>query len=106
MREQGLDYFENSRRATYVQREYAIRNPREFDGYGEDCWGMTASDGPGPATIDVDGVERRFFDYRGARRPAWARRRHARALGGRGLAAVRARDRAAGDSLLRRQAST
>ena len=30
MRERGLDYFENSRRATLIQREYAIRNPREF----------------------------------------------------------------------------
>ena len=47
MRDKGLDYFENSRRATYVQREYAIRNPREFACYSKDCWGMTASDGPG-----------------------------------------------------------
>jgi hypothetical protein len=63
MRDKGLDYFENSRRATYVQREYAIRNPREFAFYSRDCWGMTASDGPGPATLKVDGVEREFFDY-------------------------------------------
>ncbi len=63
MRDKGLDYFENSRRATYVQREYAIRNPREFALYSKDCWGMTASDGPGPATLKVDGVERKFFDY-------------------------------------------
>ena len=49
MREKGLDYFENSRRATYVQREYAIHNPLEFALYGKDCWGITASDGPGPA---------------------------------------------------------
>jgi hypothetical protein len=63
MRERGLDYFENSRRATYVQREYAIRNPREFAFYNQDCWGITASDGPGPDTLRVDGVERRFFDY-------------------------------------------
>jgi len=63
MREKGLDYFENSRRATYVQREYAIRNPREFMLYSKDCWGLIASDGPGPATLKVDGVERRFFDY-------------------------------------------
>jgi hypothetical protein len=63
MRDKGLDYFENSRRATYVQREYAIRNPREFAFYSKDCWGMTASDGPGPATLKVDGVEREFFDY-------------------------------------------
>lgn len=47
MREKGLDYFENSRRATYVQRQYAIRNPNEFAFYDKDCWGITASDGPG-----------------------------------------------------------
>ena len=63
MRARGIDYFENSRRATFVQREYAIRNPREFAFYGTDCWGLTASDGPGPVTLKVDGVERQFFDY-------------------------------------------
>ena len=47
MRLRGIDYFENSRRATYVQREYAIRNPRRFAGYGENCWGVSASTGPG-----------------------------------------------------------
>ena len=26
MQKKGIDYFENSRRATYIQREYAIRN--------------------------------------------------------------------------------
>jgi len=63
MREKGIDYFENSRRATYVQQQYAIRNPREFKGYGETAWGITASDGPGPAVLKIDGIERRFFDY-------------------------------------------
>jgi len=63
MRERGLDYFENSRRATLIQRDYAIRNPREFAFYSKDCWGVTASDGPGPATLKVDGVKRKFFDY-------------------------------------------
>jgi hypothetical protein len=63
VRDKGLDYFENSRRATYVQREYAIRNPLEFASYSKDCWGLTASDGPGPATLKVNGVVRRFFDY-------------------------------------------
>ncbi|MGI9037723.1 MAG: glucoamylase family protein, partial [Gemmatimonadota bacterium] len=28
------------------------------------CWGITASDGPGPANRIINGVERRFFDYR------------------------------------------
>ncbi len=62
-RARGIDYCENSRRATYVQREYAIRNPLEFVGYGENFWGLTASDGPGIATRIVAGRERSFFDY-------------------------------------------
>ncbi|MCI0393525.1 MAG: hypothetical protein L0332_15465 [Chloroflexi bacterium] len=63
MRAKGSDYFENSRRATYIQQQYATRNPRHFRGYNKHCWGITASDGPGPATHTVDGVERRFYDY-------------------------------------------
>jgi hypothetical protein len=65
MRDKGIDYFENTRRATYVQQRYAIDNPLKFAGYGKDCWGITASDGPGPDTIKVNGIERRFFDYLG-----------------------------------------
>ena len=65
MRIKGIDYFENSRRATYVQRQYAIDNPLKFAYYGKHCWGLTAGDGPGPDTIDVAGVERHFFDYVG-----------------------------------------
>jgi hypothetical protein len=47
MKEKGIDYFENSRRATYVQREYAIENPKGWVGYDSLCWGFTACDGPG-----------------------------------------------------------
>ncbi len=65
MREKGIDYFENSRRATYVQRQYAIENPLQFTGYGESCWGITASDGPGPNNVKVNGIQRHFFDYIG-----------------------------------------
>lgn len=64
MRRRGIDYFENSRRATYVQREYARRNPRGFAGYGPDEWGITASDGPGPARRAAGGATRRFWGYR------------------------------------------
>jgi hypothetical protein len=63
MRGKDSDYFENSRRATYVQQRYAIENPLGFTGYGATCWGITASDGPGPGTIEVGGRKRRFFDY-------------------------------------------
>jgi hypothetical protein len=64
MREHDSDYFENSRHATLAQQEYAIRNPRHFEGYGEFAWGLTASDGPGRATRRIGGRSRRFFDYK------------------------------------------
>ena len=64
MRAKAIDYFENSRRATYVQQAYAIRNPKRFTAYGEHLWGITASNGPGPATRRVNGVSRRFLGYR------------------------------------------
>lgn len=63
MRRHDSDYFINTRHATYVQQEYAIRNPMGFVGYGEHCWGFTASDGPGWFKQTVDGREREFFDY-------------------------------------------
>ena len=63
MREHGWDYFENSRRATYAQQEYARRNPNEFKGYSDVCWGLTACEGPGPCELTIDGVKRVFFDY-------------------------------------------
>ena len=62
MRGKGIDYFENSRRATLVQQQYAIDNPADFAGYGELCWGITASDGPGPAEL-TDQRGGRFFGY-------------------------------------------
>jgi hypothetical protein len=61
MRERGLDYFENSRRATYAQRDYAIDNPMGWTGYGKTSWGLSASDGPTDDTLTV----------RGQRRPVW-----------------------------------
>jgi len=63
MRDKGIDYFENSRRATYVQQQYAIDNPLKFNGYGSHCWGITASEGPGPGTIKGNGIEHQLFDY-------------------------------------------
>jgi len=62
-RRTGIDYFENSRRATHVQRQYGIANPLGFAHYGEHCWGFTASSGPGPAVLTVNGVRRTFYDY-------------------------------------------
>ncbi len=63
MREKNSDYFENSRRATQIQQQYGIRNPLGLACLGELTWGVTASDGPGPAVKRIAGVERVFFDY-------------------------------------------
>ena len=62
-RKLGIDYFENSRRATLVHQQYGIENPLKFAHYGEYGWGLTASDGPGPAAVKVKGIERTFFGY-------------------------------------------
>ena len=63
MREKNCDYFENSRRATYVQREYAIRNPRSFVGYDGDGWGLSAGDGPSAPRQQVAGRRQSFYGY-------------------------------------------
>ncbi|MEP6739198.1 MAG: glucoamylase family protein [Caldimonas sp.] len=63
MREKDCDYFENSRRATLVQREYATRNPRGFAGYGADRWGLSAGDGPGAEPQVVAGRRQAFYGY-------------------------------------------
>jgi hypothetical protein len=66
MREHGIDYFENSRRAALAQRAYAIGNPMGWRGYGADLWGLTACDGPVDRTLVIEGREREFHTY-------WAR---------------------------------
>ncbi|MDL2717042.1 MAG: glucoamylase family protein [Acidobacteriota bacterium] len=63
MRGKGIDYFENSRRATLAQRAYAIANPGGFAGYGEDVWGLSACDGPADVERDVNGRRVRFYSY-------------------------------------------
>ena len=66
MREKGIDYFENSRRATLAQRAYAIDNPMGWKGYDGEVWGLTASSGPNALTLTIDGRQRQFRRY-------WAR---------------------------------
>jgi hypothetical protein len=63
MRGKGIDYFENSRRATLSQRAYAIDNPGDWRDYGENIWGLTACDGPMDATLQIDGRPRTFHSY-------------------------------------------
>jgi hypothetical protein len=63
MRERRSDYFLNSVRATYANRDYCVQNPGGWKGYGAQVWGVTASDGPVPQARGRDG---RFHAY-------WAR---------------------------------
>ncbi len=63
MRERGIDYFLNSRRATLAQREYAIANPMKWKDYGENVWGLTAADGPQNTRQIYRGEEREFRHY-------------------------------------------
>ncbi len=71
MRERGIDYFENSRRATLAQREYAIANPRGWAGYGPDVWGITPCDGPVDAVLEYGGLQRNFISYAGRGMDEW-----------------------------------
>jgi hypothetical protein len=63
MRGKGIDYFENSRRAVLAQRDYALRNPMEWNGYGSRMWGLTACDGPADVKLMVGGRQREFRTY-------------------------------------------
>ncbi len=40
------NYFENNRNITRIHRDYCIDNPENHQGYGENVWGLTASDDP------------------------------------------------------------
>jgi hypothetical protein len=39
-------YFENNKSIALINHAYSVENPKKFAGYGEDAWGLTASDGP------------------------------------------------------------
>ncbi|MES3036029.1 MAG: glucoamylase family protein [Gemmatimonadota bacterium] len=66
IRAKGIDWFENSRRATLSQRQYAIDNPKRFTGYSGDVWGLTASDGPLDTLVTWQGKPLQVHTY-------WAR---------------------------------
>ena len=63
MREKRSDYFINTQRSIALHREYGARNPRGFEGYGPDLWGITAGDGPGDQRLRQNARDRRFFGY-------------------------------------------
>ena len=61
MKKKGIDYFENSKRATLSNREFCIQNPNGWVGYDSLTWGISACDGPGD--FKQDG--KKFYSYAG-----------------------------------------
>ena len=41
------DYFEQNLAHTRINHQHCVANPNGYRGYGPDCWGLTASHGPG-----------------------------------------------------------
>jgi len=40
----GIDYFEQGKNHTLINRAYCIENPKNYKGYSDKCWGLTAGD--------------------------------------------------------------
>ena len=45
LKDRFTDYWEQNRHHTLINYAYCVENPKNYSGYGEDCWGLTASDG-------------------------------------------------------------
>jgi hypothetical protein len=43
LKDRYADYWEHNRIHTLLNRKHCVENPGNFKGYGEDCWGLTAS---------------------------------------------------------------
>lgn len=47
-----VNYFENNKRIATINLRYCIENPENHKGYGDDFWGLTASDGTSHYSAD------------------------------------------------------
>lgn len=43
LKDRYADYWQHNVNHTRINRQYCIENPKDFKGYGENCWGLTAS---------------------------------------------------------------
>lgn len=44
LKDKYANYWEQNKNHTLINRAYCVDNPKAFKGYGENCWGLTASD--------------------------------------------------------------
>lgn len=52
-----VNYFDNNKRIAEINLRYCIENPLKHKGYGDDFWGLTASDGVSYYTADEPNVK-------------------------------------------------
>ncbi len=52
-----VNYFDNNKRIAEINLRYCIENPLKHKGYGDDFWGLTASDGVSYYTADEPTVK-------------------------------------------------
>lgn len=43
LKDRYADYWTHNVNHTLINRQYCLENPKHYKGYGEDCWGLTAS---------------------------------------------------------------
>jgi len=46
LRDRFTNYFKNNRNIALINHAYSVANPNSYPGYGEEAWGLTASDDP------------------------------------------------------------
>jgi len=44
LKDRYADYWEQNKNHTLINYTYCVENPKGFKGYGQNCWGLTASD--------------------------------------------------------------
>ena len=44
LKDRYADYWEQNTNHTLINHDYCVDNPKKYKGYGENCWGLTASD--------------------------------------------------------------
>ncbi|HUQ67537.1 MAG TPA: glucoamylase family protein [Flavitalea sp.] len=44
LKDKYADYWMQNKNHTLINRQYCLHNPKKYKGYGENCWGLTASD--------------------------------------------------------------
>lgn len=52
-----VNYFDNNTRIAEINLRYCIENPLKHEGYGDDFWGLTASDGVSDYSADEPNVK-------------------------------------------------